>query len=97
MLAAASGWVTVALALIAATPGIIAAIYAGRVHSQIKTPSGKPIGAVTEYAHDTVIANNMLLSKANGPTKQAEPGTLRSEGRTPPRVPDTPPQAAGEV
>jgi hypothetical protein len=87
-------WTNVLLALIAATPGIIAAIYAGRVHSQVKTPSGKPLGAVVEYAHDTVIANNMLLSNANGPTKRAAPGVLHEEGRTPPQVPDPPPAPA---
>jgi hypothetical protein len=87
-------WTQVITALIVGLPAIIAAVYAGRVHSQIKTPSGKAIGAVTEYAHDTVIANNLLLSKANGPTKRAEPGELSAESRTPPRVPDPPPSTA---
>lgn len=79
-------------ALIVGLPAIIGAIYAGRIHGQIRTPSGKPIGQVTEYAHDTVIANNMLLSHGNGATKRAEPGTLHTEAEAPPLVPDEPTQ-----
>lgn len=73
--------------LILGLPAIIAAVYAGRVHYAVKTPSGKSIGEVTEYAHDTVIANNLLLSKQNGPTKPADAATIHEEGLTPPRIP----------
>jgi hypothetical protein len=94
MIASSIDWTNVILALIAAVPGIIAALYAGRIHGQIKTPSGKPLGQVAEYAHDTAIANNMLLSKANGHTKPADHDTLSTEGKTPPHIPDPPPPVA---
>lgn len=96
-LAAAVDWTRVLDTLIVAAPAIIAAIYAGRIHGQIKTPSGKSIGAVVEYAHDTAIANNMLLSQSNGPTKPAEHDTLSAEGKTPPQIPDPPPPATEEA
>lgn len=82
------------LALIAATPGIIAAVYAGKVHRQVKTPSGKPLGEVAEYAHDTAIANNLILSQSNGPTKPLERGEAHDAAQEPPRVPDHAPSAS---
>jgi hypothetical protein len=91
IVASSVDWTQVITALIVGAPAIIAAIYAGRVHHQIKTPSGKSIGAVTEFAHDTVIANNLLLSHKNGPTKRAAPGALSAEANAPPLVPDEPP------
>lgn len=87
-------WTNVIVAGIVGLPAIIAAVYAGRVHGQIKTPSGKPLGEVVEYAHDTAIANNMLLTKANGHTKPADHDTLSAEGKTPPHIPDPPPSTA---
>lgn len=84
---AAIDWTNVLVALIAGLPAIIAAVFAGLIHSQVRTPSGKGIGAVVEYAHDTAIANNMLLRTKNGPTKQADPGELKAEGETPPSIP----------
>lgn len=90
LLGSSVDWTTVLDTLIVAIPAIIAAIYAGRVHSKIRTPSGKPIGEVAEYAHDTVIANNLLLSKANGPTKHADHATLKATSETPPMIPDPP-------
>jgi hypothetical protein len=97
MTIAAIDWTIVLVALIGAIPATVSAILVGRVHSKIKTPSGKPIGEVIEYAHDTAIANNMLLSKANGQTKSADHDTLSAEGHTPPQIPDTPPQGADGV
>jgi hypothetical protein len=91
IVASSIDWTMVITALIVGAPAIIAAIYAGRVHHQIKTPSGKPLGAVAEYAHDTAIANNMLLSKANGHTKPADHDTLSAGGKLPPHIPDPPP------
>lgn len=88
MIAAQLDWTQVALALIAAVPGIIAAIYAGRVHRQVKTPSGKPIGEVAEYTHDTSIANNLILSQSNGPTKPLGRSQAHDAAQVPPRVPD---------
>lgn len=80
--------------LILALPAIIAAVYAGRVHHQVQTPSGEKLGVVAEYAHDTAIANNLLLSKQNGPTKPADRDTINEEGSTPPRIPAESPQEA---
>jgi hypothetical protein len=47
--------------LIITIPAIIAAIYAARVHSQVKTPSGKAIGAQVEDALHTALSNNYHL------------------------------------
>lgn len=80
-------WTNVLDTLIYALPAIIAAVYAGRIHKAITTPSGKSLGEVAEYAHDTAIANNMLLRKHNGPTKPLDKETAREEGSTPPSVP----------
>lgn len=82
---AAVNWTTIIVALIAGIPAIISAIFAGKVHNQIKTPSGKSLGEVAEYSHDTAIANNMLLSKKNGPTKDMEHDTVINET---PQMPD---------
>lgn len=90
---AAIDWTNVLVALIAGLPAIIAAVFAGSVHRQVKTPSGKPLGQVAEYAHDTAIANNWLLSKANGETKPADPEALKSVGESPPQVPAEEPGA----
>lgn len=54
-------WTNVIVALIAGAPAIIAAVFAARVNSQIKTPSGDSIGVQVEKAHHTGIANNSLL------------------------------------
>lgn len=82
-------WTNVLESLIASLPAIIAAlaaaIYSGRVHKQIKTPSGKPLGEVSEFTHDTAIANNLLLSKKNGPTKDANHSDLTDQT---PQVPE---------
>lgn len=73
--------------LILALPAIIAALYAGRIHNQIKTPSGKSIGKQMESAHLTAIANNWMLAGKSGATKQADPGELLEHGNEPPQVP----------
>ena len=84
---AAIDWTNVLVALIAGAPAIIAAIFSIRVNRQVKTPSGKTLGAVAEYAHDTGIANNLLLSKHNGPTKDLSHEQAAAEAETPPQVP----------
>lgn len=85
-------WTTVIAALIASLPAIIAAIFAAKVNSQIQTPSGPSIGKQVESAHLTGIANNMLLSAKNGPTKNIEATAVTAEAAAPPQVPaDTPP------
>lgn len=93
---AAIDWTMVFTSLIVALPAIIAAVYAGRVHHGQKTPSGKSLGEVAEYVHDTVIANNMLLSDKNRHTKRAEPGKLTEAGQTPPLVPEDQPRPVPE-
>ena len=80
-------WTNVLDSAIFTVPAVVAAVYAGRIHRQIRTPSGKTLGETIEYAHDTAIANNLLLSTANGPTKTADPEDLRVEGASPPQVP----------
>lgn len=87
MIASAIDWTQVIGDLIAALPAIIAALVAVKIHRQVQTPSGKTLGEVAEYAHDTAIANNLLLSAKNGPTKPAEPGVIRHESETPPQIP----------
>jgi len=49
---AATTWQDVALALIAALPGLIAAIFGALNHRNMRTPSGSSIGYVAERAHD---------------------------------------------
>jgi Na+-translocating ferredoxin:NAD+ oxidoreductase RnfG subunit len=75
ILADAINWNAVILALIAALPGIIAAVYAGRIHRKIKTPSGTPIGQQVEGVLHTALANNYHLqkiAKQNGGTTPPE-------------------------
>jgi len=62
-------WQEVCLALIAALPGLIAAIFAGLNRRSLKTPSGQPIGAVAERAHDlsaVSVHQGTAILKANG-------------------------------
>lgn len=83
-------WTNVLDTLIASAPAIIAAVaaavYGRKIHQQIQLPSGKAIGDAMEFTHDTAIANNLLLSKHNGPTKKAEHTELVSS----PDVPQIP-------
>lgn len=87
MIVAAINWTNVLVALIAGLPAILSAVFAGVVLLKVRTPSGKSLGAVAEYAHDTAIANNLLLSTATAATKAADPATLRENGEKPPQVP----------
>lgn len=80
-------WGSVIAAVIPTIPAALAYLHSRNVAKQVQTPSGKPLGEVAEYAHDTAIANNLLLSKANGPTKTADPEALKETGSTPPQVP----------
>ncbi len=88
MTVGAVDWTNVLVAFIAGLPAIIAAIGVLLVHRQIQTPSGKSLGEVAEYAHDTAIANNLLLSRHNGPTVPADREQLKHESETPPLVPE---------
>lgn len=53
--------------LIITLPAILAAVYAGRVHHQIKTPSGDPIGQVAERTHDMAAVGVAAVTGTNGP------------------------------
>lgn len=90
-------WTNVLEALIAGLPAIItaaiSAYYAGKAHkkienvqSEIDTPSGKPLGEVAEYTHDTAIANNLLLSRDNS-TKLADHEIIETHATHPPQIP----------
>jgi hypothetical protein len=46
------GWPDVAIALIAAAPALLAAVFAYLNNRAIKTPSGDKIGRVVERTHD---------------------------------------------
>ena len=72
---------------ISAVPATIAAIVGVLNHRQIRTPSGDPLGVVAERAHDTGIANNMLLSAVHKVTKTAEPAELHAAEANGPSIP----------
>jgi hypothetical protein len=72
-------WTNVLLALIAALPGIVAAIYAGRVHAQVKTPSGKAIGAQVEDTLHTSLSNNYHLQTLGA--KMDSPTSVEASGQ----------------
>ena len=76
---AETGWPDVAIAAIGAIPGILAVYIGYRIHTQIRTPSGKPIGEVAEFTHDTAIANNLMLLTTEKRRHDDQPGN-----RTPP-------------
>ena len=87
MISASVDWTNVLDTLIITIPAIIAALYARRVHAEVKTPSGTSIGKQVEHAHLTAIANNHLLARSVGKTKPAEATALRSGEDEPPQVP----------
>jgi len=77
VLVASVDWTQVLLHALT-TFGIVATAYfayaakrdAKTVREEIRTPSGKPIGEVAEFTHDTAIANNVHLM-ALGEKKKA--------------------------
>jgi hypothetical protein len=71
-------WTQVITALIVGLPAIIAAILAGRVHRQVKTPSGKPIGAQVEDTLHTSLSNNYHLQSLGA--KMDAPTTTQASG-----------------
>lgn len=81
-------WTQVLIAAILTIPAIISALYAGRIHQQIKTPSGQHIGAMAEYTKDTVIANNVHLKMKNGPSRKATREQLDAAVAEGPQVPE---------
>lgn len=84
MLASSVDWTNVLVALIAGLPAIIGAIYAGRVHHQVKTPSGDRLGLVAERTHDLAAANHMIVKRTLGTRNgdhQHSPHTTESRER----------------
>lgn len=64
-----TSWADVVIALIAATPGILAAVFAFLNHRAIKLPSGGKIGPKVEQTHELVavgVAQNTAMMDANG-------------------------------
>jgi hypothetical protein len=80
-------WTNVIVSLIVGLPAIIAALYAGRVHHQIKTPSGKAIGRQVEDSLHTAISNNHHLqslgTKVDAVTTQQESDGARRVAKLP--------------
>jgi hypothetical protein len=87
MIVGSVDWTPVLVAVIPAIPATIAAFRTGHIRKAIRTPSGDPIGHVVERAHETGIANNLLLRKQNGPTKPADAEQLREVAHEPIEVP----------
>lgn len=65
----------------------VSALIALLVHRQVKTPSGVALGRVVESAHDTGIANNLLLRQASPETKIATVDELHSAAAEGPSIP----------
>jgi hypothetical protein len=85
MLVVAVGWPDVFIALIAAAPALLAAIFAFLNNRAIKTPSGDKIGRVVERTHDlAAVAAPSIERTAAVVNGEAEP-----RGTSPPAA-DTP-------
>lgn len=87
--------------LVVGVPAYIGAIFAGiamlrggQNRAALKTPSGDTLGVVAERAHDTGIANNLLLRNLNGDTQPAGHEQLHAADAEPPHVPADTPEAA---
>ena len=82
-------WTQVLVALIAGLPAILAAIFAGLIHAQIKTPSKRPIGKQVEDVLHTALANNYHLQSiapaVNAPTTP-ESQAVQAQVPGPPEV-----------
>lgn len=77
-------------AYIAAFGAAIAAILGAKNRNSLATPSGRSIGKQVESALHTGIANNMLLSVTNGPTKPLDPESVSGDNAPAPQVPNGP-------
>ena len=73
---------------ITAIPATIAAVVGYLNHRQIRTPSGDRLGVVLERAHDTGIANNLILGAVHKATKTANPDELHQAEANGPVIPD---------
>jgi len=68
---AVATWPDVGLALIAALPALLAAVFSFLNNQRLKTPSGEKLGVLAERAHDLIAVgvaqNTALLKAANVP------------------------------
>jgi hypothetical protein len=71
VLATSTGY-DVLIALIAAVPAILAAIFAGVVALRTKMPNGTRIGNAVAESHATATENNALLQKLDGAQAEGE-------------------------
>lgn len=73
MIAVAQGldWGEVIAAVVPSVISLLTVVFTALIHRQIKTPSGDPIGHVVERAHETGIANNLLLRTSMAETRTA--------------------------
>jgi hypothetical protein len=74
-------WTNVLVALIAGLPAIIAAIGVLVVHRQIKTPSGKSIGAQVEDTLHTSLSNNYHLQSIGAKVQAPTPPQANGEAQ----------------
>lgn len=84
LVASGVDWTNVLVALIAGVPAIIAAIGVLFVHGQVKTPSGKSIGAQVEDALHVALANNLHINAVSSKVDAAiPPGAVVEETKVP--------------
>lgn len=60
-LIAAIHWANVAFALVLALPAVVAGWFAYMTYENVQTPSGDPIGSVSERTHDLAATNSAQL------------------------------------
>lgn len=75
-------WPDVALALIAAMPGLLAAYYAYKVSIAIRTRNGSTIGGHVQTIEDTVNSRDTLVLDTAHIVTITPPGPVR-EGHSP--------------
>lgn len=80
-------WTNVLDTLIITVPAIIAALYAGKIHRAIRTPSGRAIGKQVESALHTGIANNMWLSTQGKTQEHPAADVIQAATEEGPKVP----------
>jgi hypothetical protein len=89
-------WTNVLDTLIITVPAIIAAIYAARVHQQVRTPSGKSIGKQVEDALHVAISNNHYATAISSEVGAKPSAAADDEAAKVPGL-STEAQAAGET
>lgn len=85
-------WGSIIAAVLPSVFSIAALVISALIHRQIRTPSGDHIGQVVERAHETGIANNLLLRQASGSTRPANGEELHAAASQPLAIPDVAPE-----